>query len=95
MRSLLNIFNEKIVESKSNTELDIECELIIAEEKQENGRVSTLTMRLLREKYGSHRADRAMFRQQKKRTGKNKNMDLLERGLSILAELSNNRKPSL
>jgi len=46
--------------------LDNLCEQEIFEEKQVNGRVSTITMRYLRKKYGKKVANRAMYRLQKK-----------------------------
>ena len=42
-----------ITENKTQTELCIECESIIQDEKRENGKVSIMTMRFLREKYGN------------------------------------------
>ena len=88
---IIGLFNRKrqeIEEGKTETELDIECESQIAEEREQYGRVSTMTMRLLRERYGSKRADRAMYRQQKRKVVKNTNKDLLENALSILSAWS-------
>lgn len=60
---------KEITEQKTNGELDLECELIIYNEKKSNGRISTNTMKQLREIYGTRRADRAMWRQQKEKHG--------------------------
>jgi len=68
--SILGLFKRKtkeITEQKTNGELDLECELIIYNEKKSNGRISTNTMKQLREIYGTRRADRAMWRQQKEK----------------------------
>ena len=46
--------------------LDNLCEQEIFEEKQVNGRVSTITMKYLRNKYGKKIANHAMYRLQKK-----------------------------
>ena len=46
--------------------LDNLCEQEIFQEKQVNGRVSTITMKYLRKKYGKKIANRAMYRLQKK-----------------------------
>ena len=50
----------------SEYSLDDQCELEILNEKQQSGRVSTVTMKHLRKKYGKNRANRAMYRLQKK-----------------------------
>jgi hypothetical protein len=50
----------------SELSLDNHCELEILNEKQHSGRVSTITMKHLRKKYGKNRANRAMYRLQKK-----------------------------
>jgi hypothetical protein len=50
----------------SEFSLDNHCELEILNEKQQQGRVSTVTMKYLRKKYGKNRANRAMYRLQKK-----------------------------
>ena len=60
---------KEITEQKTQGELDLECEMIIYNEKKENGRISTNTMKQLRETYGTKRADRAMWRQQKEKQG--------------------------
>lgn len=88
---IIGLFNRKrieIEEGKTETELDIECELKIMEEKEQYGRVSTMTMRLLRERYGTSRADRAMYRQQKRKIRKSKNQDMIDKALSILSAWS-------
>ena len=61
---------KEITENKTQAELDLECELIIYNEKLEYGRVSKNTMNQLRELYGMRRADRAMWRQQKDKVQK-------------------------
>ena len=50
----------------SEFSLDNHCELEILNEKQHTGRVSTITMKHLRQKYGKKRANRAMYILQKK-----------------------------
>jgi len=50
----------------SEFSLDNHCELEILNEKQQQGRVSTVTMKHLRKKYGKKRANRVMYRLQKK-----------------------------
>ena len=50
----------------SEFSLDNHCELEILNEKQQQGRVSTVTMKPLRKKYGKKRANRVMYRLQKK-----------------------------
>jgi len=50
----------------SEFSLDNHCELEILNEKQHSGSVSTITMKHLRKKYGKKRANRAMYRLQKK-----------------------------
>lgn len=75
-----------ITENKTPTELCIECESIIQDEKKEYGRVSKITMRMLREKYGDDRANRAMYRQQKKKNIKSKTESMIELGLNALAK---------
>ena len=50
----------------SEYSLDDQCEIEILNEKQQQGRVSTVTMKHLRKKYGKNRANRAMYRLQKK-----------------------------
>ena len=73
---IFGVFKRKkkeITEDKTQAELDLECELIIYNEKKNNGRVSKNTMQQLRETYGSRRADRAMWRQQKEKRGSTDN----------------------
>ena len=50
----------------SEYSLDDQCEIEILNEKSQQGRVSTITMKHLRQKYGKKRANRAMYRLQKK-----------------------------
>ena len=50
----------------SEFSLDNHCELEILNEKQQQSRVSTVTMKHLRKKYGKNRANRAMYRLHKK-----------------------------
>jgi len=45
---------------------DLECEQAIISDKEQFGRVSTIRMRYLREKYGHMIADRALARIQKR-----------------------------
>ncbi len=69
---IFGVFKRKtkeITEQKTQAELDLEFELIIYNEKKSNGRVSKNTMNQLRETYGTRRADRAMWRQQKEKQG--------------------------
>ena len=79
---------ENLTENKTKTELCIECESIIEEEKKENGQVSIMTMRFLREKYGNDRANRAMKRQQKKKIIQSHTTSMIENGLNILSALT-------
>jgi len=69
--------NSKIMENngsfddESNKKLrdyqaDLECEAAISKDKERFGRVSTIRMRYLREKYGHTIADRALARIQKR-----------------------------
>ena len=83
-----------ITENKTPTELCIECESIIEEEKKENGQVSIMTMRFLREKYGTDRANRAMWRQQKKTIEKQDDEEPNEL-ISLLSNLLKDKKQSL
>jgi len=76
-----------ITENKTKTELCLECESIILDEKREYGRVSIMTMRMLREKYGDERANRAMWRQQKKEITQSQTTSMIENGLNILSAL--------
>lgn len=65
---ILGVFRRKtkeLTEDKTDLELIAECEIEIYNEKIENGRVSTIKMRYLRDKYGTTRANRAMWRLQK------------------------------
>ena len=83
-----------ITENKTPTELCIECESIIQDEKKEYGRVSKITMRMLREKYGDDRANRAMYRQQKKKIRKSNTQSMIENGLDILSAWTKNKTNS-
>ena len=83
-----------ITENKTPTELCLECELIIREEKKEYGRVSIMTMRFLREKFGNDRANRAMWRQQKKIIQKD-NDDEPNELITILSDLIKNKKEAV
>ena len=56
----------------SEYSLDDQCEIEILNEKSQQGRVSTITMKHLRQKYGKKRANRAMYRLQKKMKVKSK-----------------------
>lgn len=82
----MSIFRKKemITQEKTETELCIECEKIIEDEKKEYGRVSNMTMRFLREKYGHERANKAMWRQQKKKPRKNQLDTLIELASNFL-----------
>jgi len=65
---IFSVFRRKtkeLTEDKTNLELIEECEIEIYNEKVEHGRVSTMKMRYLRDKYGTTRANRAMWRLQK------------------------------
>ena len=84
---LFNRSKEMITENKTPTELCLECESIIQYEKLENGRVSKMTMRMLREKYGDKRANRAMYRQQKKKNITSSTTSMMEKGLDIVSAL--------
>lgn len=50
----------------SECQADLECEEAIIKDKERFGRVSTIRMRYLREKYGSEIANRALTRIQKR-----------------------------
>ena len=50
----------------SECQADLECEEAIIKDKERFGRVSTISMRYLREKYGQNVADRALARIQKR-----------------------------
>ena len=83
-----------ITENKTKTELCLECESIIQDEKREYGRVSIMTMRFLREKYGRDRANRAMYRQQKKKIIQSHTTSMIENGLNILSALTTKKTNS-
>ena len=85
---------ENLTENKTKTELCIECESIIEDEKKEYGQVSIMTMRFLREKYGTDRANRAMWRQQKKTIEKQDDEEPNEL-ISLLSNLLKDKKQSL
>ena len=94
---IIGMFNrnkQMITENKTPTELCIECEKIIEDEKKEYGYVSKMTMRFLREKYGNDRADRAMYRQQKKIIQKD-NDDEPNELITILSDLIKNKKEAV
>ena len=96
--SVISIFNRNKdveVEGKTKTELCMECEKIIQDEKKEYGRVSKLTMRMLREKYGDDRANRAMYRQQKKKIRKSNTESMIEKGIDIVSALVTKKTSSL
>ena len=76
-----------ITENKTPTELCLECESIIHDEKKEYGKVSKMTMRMLREKYGDDRANRAMYRQQKKKIRKSNTESMIEKGIDLVSAL--------
>jgi len=92
---MLKRSQEIITENKTPTELCIECESIIEEEKKENGQVSKMTMRFLREKYGNDRANRAMYRQQKKKIVITKEESMIDEISSVLSGLVKNKNQSL
>ena len=94
---MFNRNKQMIVENKTPTELCIECEKIIEDEKKEYGYVSKMTMRFLREKYGTDRADRAMYRQQKKNPKKIKSNEpsLMNEISSILSGLIKDKKEAV
>ena len=85
---------ENLTENKTKTELCIECESIIEEEKKENGQVSIMTMRFLREKYGTDRANRAMWRQQKKTIQKDE-PSMIDELSSVLFDLVKDKKETI
>jgi len=85
---------EMIIENKTPTELCLECESIIEEEKKEYGRVSIMTMRMLREKFGDDRANRAMWRQQKK-TIEKEDAEEPNELIKILSDLIKDKKQEL
>jgi len=86
---------ENLTENKTKTELCLECESIIEEEKKEYGQVSIMTMRFLREKYGTDRANRAMYRQQKKKIVITKEESMIDEISSVLSGLVKNKNQSL
>ncbi|MDC0212015.1 hypothetical protein OAK30_06125 [Candidatus Nitrosopelagicus sp.] len=86
---------QMITENKTPSELCIECESIIEDEKKENGQVSIMTMRFLREKYGTDRANRAMWRQQKKKIEITKEESVIDEISSVLSDLVKNKNQSL
>ena len=97
---IIGVFNrnkEMITENKTPTELCMECEKIIEDEKKEYGYVSKMTMRFLREKYGTDRADRAMYRQQKKNPKKIKSNEpsLIDELSKILYDLVKDKKETV
>lgn len=57
-----DVMNQKLSEYQA----DLECEEAIIKDKERFGRVSTIRMRHLREKYGCRMADRALNRIQKR-----------------------------
>jgi hypothetical protein len=96
--SVIGLFKrsqQMITENKTPTELCIECESIIEDEKKENGQVSIMTMRMLREKYGTDRANRAMWRQQKKKIEITKEESMIDELSSVLSDLVKNKNQSL
>ena len=96
--SVIGLFKrsqQMITENKTPTELCIECESIIEDEKKEYGRVSIMTMRMLREKFGTDRANRAMWRQQKKETVMKKEESVIDEISSVLSDLVKNKNQSL
>lgn len=56
------VVNQKLTQYQA----DLECEEAIINDKERFGRVSTIKMRYLREKYGRSMADRALARIQKR-----------------------------
>lgn len=59
-------FQGEINPKLSECQADLECEEAIIKDKERFGRVSTIRMRYLREKYSNHVADRALNRVQKR-----------------------------
>lgn len=59
-------FQGEINPNLSDCQADLECEEAIINDKERFGRVSTIRMRYLREKYGMMIADRALARIQKR-----------------------------
>lgn len=96
--SVIGLFKrsqQMITENKTPTELCIECESIIEDEKKEYGRVSIMTMRMLREKFGTDRANRAMWRQQKKETVMKKEESVIDEISSVLSDLVKDKKETI
>ena len=92
--SVIGVLKRNTTQTKTKTELCIECESIIEEEKKENGQVSIMTMRFLREKYGNDRANRAMWRQQKKTIQKDE-PSMIDELSSILSSLVKDKQHAL
>ena len=84
-----------MTETKTKTELCLECESIIEDEKKEYGSVSIMTMRFLREKYGDDRANRAMWRQQKKKIIESNEPSLIDELASVLLGLVKEKKEAV
>lgn len=59
-------FQGEINPKISECQADLECEEAIIKDKERFGRVSTIRMRYLREKYGHNIANRALGRVQKR-----------------------------
>ena len=59
-------FQGEINPRLSECQADLECEEAIIKDKERFGRVSTIRMRYLREKYGSAMTNRALTRIQKR-----------------------------
>ena len=59
-------FNDETNQKLREYQADLECEEVIIKDKEQFGRVSTIRMRYLREKYGRIVADRALARIQKR-----------------------------
>ena len=59
-------FQGEVNPKLSECQADLECEEAIIKDKERFGRVSTIKMRYLREKYGRNMADRALARIQKR-----------------------------
>jgi hypothetical protein len=96
--SVIGLFKrsqQMITENKTPTELCIECESIIEDEKKEYGRVSIMTMRMLREKFGDDRANRAMWRQQKKKIIESNEPSVIDEIASAISGLVKDKNQSL
>ena len=59
-------FDDETKQKLREYQADLECEEAIIKDKERYGRVSTIRMRYLREKYGHTMADRALARAQKR-----------------------------